>query len=113
MIVLQFFSSVLGETLIFSDALFQGSLAGIQDTYSDVQFNQEGNNFPGTIFRDTGTNLGETQEVIFDGVSKFCDKQIKGTYYNSIRGTRLRPLDQISLDDLKTVDSSYNTLALT
>jgi len=112
-VFLQFFSILFANNLIFDDNLFTGTLSWTQNSYSTVHFNQEGNDFSAIIFWDTGFVLGSPETVSLSGTNKICHQQVKGTYYNPSRGTKLRPLDTTSLNDLKNIDSSYDTLSLT
>lgn len=52
-----------------------------------------------------------TPEIIYltgTSSSATCSKQLEWLYYNAIRGSKLWPLDQNSLQKLKELDGSYN-----
>ena len=56
-----------------------------------------------------------TPEVIYltgSSSSVTCSKQLEGLYYNAIRGAKLWPLDQNSLQKLKELDGSYNGMVI-
>lgn len=77
---------------------------------TDLHFAYNGNSFSAKVFFKDLKQVSET--VVLNGVRKSCTKQVRGYYFNPARGLRVWPLDQDSLDYLKTTDSSYNNLSL-
>ena len=41
-----------------------------------------------------------------------CSKQLKGLYYNPMRGERIFPLDSDTLTQLQQANSTYNNLSI-
>lgn len=91
--------------LIFPD--ITGS--SFENKYSSVHFMAPGNNFPGHIFWLASKSIPD-MTVILNWDSKTCTKQLRGIYFNSQRGKRLRPLDNDTLTLLQDQNSSYNNL---
>lgn len=65
--------------------------------FSEIHFSSPGNDFGGGVFWLPTKSLSAPQTIIAGGVSKTCNKQLRGIYYNAARGGRLRPLDQETL----------------
>ncbi|MFA7298572.1 MAG: hypothetical protein WC010_02905 [Candidatus Absconditabacterales bacterium] len=83
-----------------------------QDKFSLIHFTAPGNNFVGSIFRLPTKSVSPTHITL--GVhSKICTKQIRGLYFNSQRGKRLRPLDEDTLTLLQQQNPSYSSLQMT
>ena len=93
--------------LNFSDLNMQT----FQDRFSLVHFMAPGNNFWGSIFWLPSKSISWT-DITLNGDTKTCTKQIRGLYYNSQRGKRLRPLDNESLALLRQQNNSYDTLTI-
>jgi len=110
---------------IFDDQIFSGDFAAAKDTQADVFFHRNGNSFWGKLFFQDLKTIATTHialdilhitsiaKIADDEADKLCNKQIRGFYFNSVRGNRIRPLDEDSLFYLRSIDSSYNTLTLT
>jgi len=75
-----------------------------------LHFTYNGNNFKWKLFFKDVKKVSE--HVVLNGVSKSCDRQIRGYYFNPARWLRVRPIDNDSLSYLKSIDSSYNGLSL-
>jgi hypothetical protein len=82
-----------------------------EDKFSSVHFMAPGNNFVGNIFRLTNKSVSPTT-IQLDGDTKICSKQVRGLYFNSQRGKRLRPLDSDTLELLQQQDTSYDNLSI-
>ena len=83
------------------------------DKFSPVHFAAPGNNFVGGIFRLTTKSLtGDMHITLWSQPSKNCNKQVRGIYFNSQRGKRVRPLDPYTLELLKQTDPLYAELQI-
>ncbi len=99
------FSFMLNFTNINSQSL--------ADKFSPVHFAAPGNNFVGGILRLTTKSLtGDMHITLWSQPSKNCNKQVRGIYFNSQRGKRVRPLDQYTLELLKQTDPLYAQLQI-
>ena len=88
------------------------TMTAIGNKYSFIQFAGPGNNFVWSTFRlSTSSTSGQT--ITLNGATKTCSKEIRGLYFNSQRGKRLRPLDQNTLGLLRQQNASYNDLSMT
>lgn len=94
--------------LNFSDL----NMPALKDKFSSVHFMAPGNDFVGSIFRLGNKSINPITITPAIGDSRICTKQIKGLYFNSQRGKRLRPLDIDTLMLLQQQDDSYYDLAL-
>ncbi len=92
--------------LKFSDI----DISAFADRFSIVHFNAPGNNFPGSIFRLPTESTQQTVRLWTH--QKTCTKKLRGLYFNSQRGKRVRPLDQQTLTLLKNQNGSYYNLEL-
>ncbi len=92
--------------LKFSDI----DIAAFEDRFSLVHFTAPGNNFPWSIFRLPSISVNQTVKLWAH--QKTCTKQLRGLYFNSQRGKRIRPLDQQTLWLLRNQHSSYNNLEI-
>ena len=99
--------SVFSLTLNFPDI----SSSSFADRLSLVHFIAPGNNFVGSIFR-LPTKSVSPIKINIGSDSKTCTKQVRGLYFNSQRGKRLRPLDEDSLQLLRDQNPTYNTLSI-
>jgi len=89
------------------------NLSAFEDKFSMVHFMTPGNNFWWSIFRLPTKSVSPTIISIgSEGDVKTCTKQVRGIYFNSQRGKRLRPLDVDTLQLLKDQNSSYDYLIL-
>jgi hypothetical protein len=88
------------------------NIQSFQDKFSLVHFMAPGNDFVGSIFRLPAKSVSGTH-ITLTPHSKICTKQIRGLYFNSQRGKRLRPLDQDTLILLQNQNSSYDNLEMT
>jgi len=86
------------------------SIQSFQNKFSLVHFTAPGNDFVGSILRLP--TKSENQTVTLLSSSKTCTKLVRGLYFNSQRGKRLRPLDADTLQLLKDQNSSYNDLQI-
>ena len=91
--------------LNFSDINIQS----FQNKFSFVQFIAPGNNFVGNFFWLPSKSVTWTK-IILNNNQKTCTKLVRGLYFNSQRGNRIRPLDKDTLDILKIQYSWYNNL---
>lgn len=80
--------------------------------FSLIQFAGPGNNFVGSTFR-LSTKSVSPVTITFGTAEKTCTKQLRGLYFNSQRGKRLRPLDQDTLNSLQRQNSLYDSLEIT
>ncbi len=80
--------------------------------FSLIQFAWPGNNFVGSTFR-LSTKSVSPVTVTFGSAAKTCTKQLRGLYFNSQRGKRLRPLDEDTLNLLKIQNWLYDSLEVT
>lgn len=87
------------------------NISSFEDKFSSVHFMAPGNNFVGNIFRLANKSVSPTT-ITLAGDTKVCTKQVRGIYFNSQRGKRLRPLDTDTLTLLKQQDWSYYDLEL-
>jgi len=85
-------------------------VSSFEDRFSLVHFTAPGNNFPWSIFRLPTISVNQTVKLWVH--QKICTKQLRGLYFNSQRGKRVRPLDQQTLWLLRNQHSSYNNLEL-
>jgi len=87
----------------------------LSGNFSNVHFNGAGNNFGGGIFWLNAKSLSGDVNIYFlwnTNNIKTCNKLIRGIYYNSQRGNRLRPLDTYTLSLLKATNANYNSLSM-
>ena len=82
----------------------------LENKFSLVHFTAPGNNFVGSILRLPTTSENQTVKLLSS--SKTCTKQVRGIYFNSQRGKRLRPLDQETLQLLYNQNTSYSNLQI-
>lgn len=111
------FSSLFAYTLPFQNDLpnMFSSMNFDTGNFSDVHFNQWGNNFAGIIFWLGQENL-TTPEIVnisWDTQYISCSGRLQGIYYNNMRGRRLRPLDPTSQAILSGQWSGYETMTMT
>lgn len=89
------------------------SIPSLEEKFSMVHFMAPGNNFWWSIFRLPTKSVSPILITIgSEGDAKTCTKQVRGIYFNSQRGKRLRPLDVDTLQLLKDQNSSYDNLIL-
>ncbi len=69
--------------------------------FSSVNFIAPGNDFIWAIIRNTNPGSSVNMKITFNGEQIICTKEVKGLYFNSQRGKRLRPLDSGTLNILK------------
>lgn len=81
-------------------------------SYSTLYFSYGKNNFDGVILWKWAQSIPNTT-ITVDATTLVCHAQAQWFYYSQSRWTRLRPLDQASLDELKATDSSYDNLDFT
>ncbi len=98
-------------TLNFPDI----NISSFQNKFSLVHFMAPGNNFWGSIFWLASKSLQTPIHIQFTSnpETKTCTKWVRGLYFNSQRGKRLRPLDQDTLVLLQQQNNSYDTLTIT
>ena len=90
------------------------NVQSFQDKFSLVHFTAPGNNFVGSIFRLPSKSVSPTMITIQSWYNhKTCTKLVRGIYFNSQRGKRLRPLDEDTLTLLKNDNQIYSTLQMT
>jgi len=90
------------------------NVQSFQDKFSLVHFTAPGNNFVGSIFRLPSKSVSPTMITIQSWYNqKTCTKLVRGLYFNSQRGKRLRPLDEDTLTLLKNDNQIYSTLQMT
>lgn len=75
------------------------NLYSLENKFSLVHFMAPGNDFVGSIFRLPSTSITGINISINSGaeIKTGCTKQLRGLYFNSQRGKRIRPLDQETL----------------
>ena len=100
------------RSFTFSDSLLTGPFSGSATNYSILRRNNGGNDFPGSILRGSEKLLDSNTTVVLDNSNRSCARQVRGYYYNPLRGNRIRPLDADSLARLQAIDSSYNNLTI-
>ncbi len=100
---------------VFSINLFFPNLnnQSLQDKFSLVHFMAPGNNFGWSIFRLATKSVWPRVINTPSGDTKTCTKLVRGLYFNSQRGKRLRPLDSDTLTLLQQQNSWYNNLQMT
>lgn len=97
------------------DFLFIDILSdAFENAYSLIHFAAGGNNYPGAFFVTNQKSLPVPQEIVMQGITVHCSKQLKGFYYNAQRGTRLWPMDDETKDsfpgyDLLTIEGGLFT----
>lgn len=90
------------------------NMQSFQDKFSLVHFTAPGNDFVGSIFRLPSKSVSPTMITIQSWNNyKTCTKLVKGLYFNSQRGKRLRPLDEDTLTLLQQQNASYYDLHMT
>lgn len=94
---------------IKADTLVLDSSIASKD-YSTVHFNSKGNDFQGLFVRKGETILATWHNVVLSWVTKVCYSQLKWYYYNSQRGNRWRPIDDVTLASM--TDSTYSGLVI-
>jgi len=87
------------------------NIQSFENKFSLVHFTAPGNNFLWSIFRlasksTTGMTIG------LNGQTQTCSKLIRGLYFNSQRGKRIRPLDSYTLTLLQQQNDSYDSLQI-
>ncbi len=92
-------------TLNFPDINIQS----FQNKFSLVHFMAPGNDFWGSIFWLASKAVTWTTISLW-WQNRTCTKLMRGLYFNSQRGKRLRPLDADTLELLKQQSTSYNNL---
>jgi hypothetical protein len=93
-------TSVCSATLMRFD-LKVGNV--LEENLSRVHFKAGGNDFGGVIARDQTEDVADTGERTVqtnNGKGMNCTRQVRGLYYNSQRGERLRPLDEKTMTAL-------------
>ena len=88
------FVSMTSAALVRFDSIWQVGSSDI----SHIHFAAGGNDFGGLLVwqqTSNATSSNNKQDIKIDGTNDviFCSRQVKGLYYNSQRGERLRPLD--------------------
>lgn len=101
--------NVFSITLHFDDL----NPTSFEERFSTVHFMAPGNNFWGSIFRLPTKSVSPTEINIGSNDSKICTKQVRGLYFNSQRGKRLRPLDADTLQLLRDQNHTYDNLTIT
>ena len=71
-----------------------------------------GNNFVGGIFWMTSKSLTGDVKITLDGEERNCNKQVRGMYFNSLRGKRVRPLDESTRILLDASGTGYSSLVI-
>ena len=80
--------------------------------FSLVHFTAPGNDFVGSFFRlPSKSTTGTT--ITLSGDRKTCTKQVRGLYFNSQRGKRIRPLDEDTRQLLIQQNDTYKFLTIT
>lgn len=91
-----------------NELTFTGINAQYLDQYfSTVHFSVARNDFGGGIFRLPSETLNSPQAIRANGQTIKCSSKVRGFYYNSQRGERLRPLDEKSQTDLASINTQY------
>lgn len=92
---------------------FNSFIANHNNT-TNIVFQYGGNNFTGILARSWRKELEEPEIIYLTGTSNSatCSEQLEGLYYNAIRWSKLWPLDENSLQELKNLDSSYSDMTL-
>lgn len=90
------------------------NIQSFENKFSTVHFMAPGNNFVGSIFRLPTKSVPETTITLSWTLHvKKCTKLVRGLYFNSQRGKRIRPLDADTLQLLRNKNTSYNDLYMT
>lgn len=81
---------------------------------TNISFQYGGNNLSWILAWSWWMTLSTPEVIYLTGSSSSvtCSKQLEGLYYNAIRGAKLWPLDQNSLQKLKELDGSYNGMVI-
>lgn len=81
---------------------------------TNIHFQYWGNSLTGILAWSWWITLSTPENIYltWSASSATCYKQLEGLYYNAIRGSRLWPLDQKTLDKLKELDWSYNGMII-
>jgi len=106
------FSYSHASSLEFEDNL-NSLYSWIFNNYSELQFNQNWNNFEWIIFWRDIISLTTWVQLKLWINTLTCYKQIRWFYYNNQRWLRIWPLDLDSLSWLKTLHASYNSMIFT
>lgn len=102
----------IANTLDIDQNIFTGIYSGAELSYSDLHFNQDNNDFGGSILWAQAANLGTSETISLNGSNISCNKMIRAIYHNSARGNTLWPLDSASLSHLQSVGTGYDGLSL-
>jgi len=100
------FSYSLGNSIDFEDNL-NTIYSGIANSYSDLNFNQRGNNFEWIVFRRDYSTPSTGVTIDLWSSRLVCHKQVRWFYYNNQRWFRVWALDQDTLTSLRSVSSNY------
>jgi len=87
------------------------NLSSLMDRFTEAHFMGSGNDFGGAIFRLPTKSLAFPKEIALSWWdTRDCRRYVRGMYYNSQRGERIRPLDVYTLETFKEVNSHYEQL---
>lgn len=95
----------------FND-VFVWPFVWLQNQQANIHRQYGGNDFGWLAFWRTHKVLSSPATVSINANTKLCTRQVRWLYYNSARWQVLWPLDQDSLNDLITLDNSYNNMTI-
>ena len=85
----------------------------IQNKFADTHFFAGGNSFAGAFFWLPAEQILPPYETIALGAdSRTCSKRVRGIYFSSAWGSRMRPLDSQSLAGLTSLSADYANLSM-
>lgn len=109
--ILLILGGVFATQIWFTDSL-ETLFPNLGSGDAAVHFATAGNNF-WWLFLLRGIENVSSDGVVLSGETITCAKKLKGLYFNSARGNRVRPLDQESLNNLQGLHSWYDTVTVT
>lgn len=105
---------VLADSIDIDPGFFSGSLSWAANNVAEINFHYAGNSSNGIMFLlDSVTIPAEVVNITGTSESVSCTKQLRGMYYSSARGSRMRPLDQATLSIFTGLSTGYNLMTMT
>jgi len=113
---LAMFTNLVFAYNLVLDGDLMDTFDNLEEQYTETLFTENGNEFAGLVFWQDDILLDNEEPVNLANttVELSCQYQLRGLYYNPQRWNMLRPLDQESLDLLRTIDTNweYNSVAV-
>ncbi len=106
-VIVNMFGSNAQQSTIFFP--FNSFISQYNNTTS-INFQYGGNSLTWIIARSWRTTLSTPETISLSWTTIACTKQLQWMYYNPIRWAKLWPLDETTLQKLKEIDWSYNSM---